>query len=225
MIVALIDLIFPRYCLECRKQGAYICANCLEKVRKASFVCPFCKSFSYGGIAHPSCRSNTELTRSVAIWRYEGVVRKAILALKYKFASDVAAELVTLASANLNGVEVFNHSDLVPIPLYLDRLRWRGFNQAELLGKMLAQNLNLRFEPTLLVRTRSTTPQASLHKRERLRNMRGVFAVNEDLKVYIKGKRIVLFDDVWTTGATFEEAAKELLKNGAMDVSGLAIAR
>ena len=216
-------MFFPRYCLECRKQGKYICLDCLSKVHKASFVCPFCKSFSYSGVTHPSCQSKTILSGAVAIWKYEGVIRKAILALKYKFASDIALEIVSLIELNLDK----NHLEtgtVVPVPLYQDRLRWRGFNQAYILGEAFAKNMNLEFG-NALIRKVNTPPQARLHKSERLRNMRGVFAVNKQFEPNIKGQKVILFDDVWTTGATLEEAARELKQNGALEVWGLSIAR
>lgn len=223
MIVAILDLLFPKYCLECRKQGTYICSNCLVKVHKASFICPFCKSYSHNGETHLSCQSKTALSGAIAIWRYEGVIRKAILALKYKFASDVALELVSLVDLNLE--KSFKKTGVViPVPLYQSRLKWRGFNQAQVLGKVFAKNMNLDF-CNALIRKTNTTPQVHLHKAERLRNMRGVFAVNSESKVKINGQKVILFDDVWTTGATLEGGASELKQNGASEIWGLSIAR
>ena len=162
-----------------------------------------------------------------AIWRYEGVIRKAILALKYKFASDIANELALLASQQIVNFTLYiENCVLVPIPLHSKRQRWRGFNQSEELGKRIAKQLSVDYKE-LLVRVVNTPPQVSLRKAERLRNTRGIFAVNEeDTKILrYKDTKIILFDDVWTTGSTLNEAARVLKKVGFRKVIALAIAK
>lgn len=206
--MGILDLVYPKYCLECRQIGQYICSKCLFRVSTVHIISP----------------------DGYAIWRYEGVIRKAILALKYKFASDIANELATLASSEIVNCKLkIENSVLVPIPLHSKRQRWRGFNQSEELGKRIAKQLGMGYNKDLLVRVVNTPPQVRLHKAERLRNTRGIFALktpNEALsEVGLDRKDIILFDDVWTTGSTLNEAARVLKKAGAKRIIALAIAR
>lgn len=145
-------------CLQCGKGREYLCQNCLSKVDHA-----------------PSNYSS----KLISVWRYEGVVRKAILRLKYSFVKDIAVELGTKYARELkDNPWLPKDAILVPIPLSTRRHKWRGFNQAAEVGKVVASELGWGFEPTLLRRQRNTTPQVGLSKIERLRNTSGIFAVN-----------------------------------------------
>ncbi len=114
---------------------------------------------------------------------------------------------------------------IVPVPLHVARLRWRGFNQAALLARPLARRCRLPMETLALRRIRPTTPQVGLGQVERRRNIAGAFAIRR--RSSIVGRRILLIDDVYTTGATVEECARVLLEGGARlaDVAVLARAR
>lgn len=112
---------------------------------------------------------------------------------------------------------------IVPVPLHISRLRQRGFNQAVLLGKVLSQQLSLPLLPDALVRIKRTEPQIKLSAAERRLNVKGAFTVKRTETVV--GKRILLLDDVMTTGSTMDECAKELKKAGASTVIATTIAR
>lgn len=112
---------------------------------------------------------------------------------------------------------------VVPVPLHLARLRWRGFNQAQLLAAPLARAAGLRIDPHVLARVRPTTPQVGLPERERRSNVRGAFAVRDAGRV--AGRRLLLVDDVYTTGATVNECARVLRRAGARSVDVLVLAR
>jgi ComF family protein len=115
------------------------------------------------------------------------------------------------------------HEILVPVPLHVARLRWRGFNQALLLAKELATRRRLRIAPSLLRRNRPTMPQVGLNERDRRRNLTGAFSVTDDRAV--RGRNVLLVDDVLTTGATAEECARSLRRAGARRVDVLVLAR
>lgn len=221
----LFDLIFPKKCLGCGATRKYICETCAKKTQKAYLVCPHCKNFSVNGDTHEHCKPNTSLDGVIAIFKYEGVVKRAIKRIKYNFNYDIASELVELAS--FQSVD-FENFVLVPVPMHAIRQRWRGFNQAEILGEVIAKNLNLDYKKDLLIRTKNSHHQVGLGRQERLRSIRGVFAENPSdstKRIVQSAKGIVIFDDVWTTGATLNEAAKVLKKAGAKIVWGLTIAR
>lgn len=221
------DLLFPKNCLECKKAGKYICNECLVKVEAAKLICPVCKKYSFNGQTHSFCVNKFSLNGIYCFYKYEGVIRKAILAIKYRFAFDITKELVEGLNMDLN----LRKAVIVPVPLHIKREKWRGFNQAALLGKLLADKAKLKFNDKLVLRLENSSPQVKLGKVERLQNIRGKFAVNSEvlraILSEVEGSQptFVLFDDVWTTGATINEVAKELKKAGAKEVWGMSVAK
>ena len=156
------------------------------------------------------------------------MVRKAILGLKYKFASQIAEDLVEFVINNLEKSKLTfgKKARFTTIPLYWRRENWRGFNQSELMGRAISSKLGWDFKPDLLKREKFARPQTELKKEERVKNIRGAFSLNPDYQSLAIGHQpLILFDDVWTTGATIKEAAKVLKRNGAKKVWGLTLAR
>lgn len=220
-----LDLLFPKHCLECKKSGKYICDSCLGKVEPAKLVCPVCKKYSFNGQTHSFCVNKYTLSGMHSFYKYDGVIRKAILALKYRFAYDIAKEIIENCELRIENCL------LLPIPLHKHRENWRGFNQSAVLGKLLAEKAGWEFNDKLLLRLGDTTPQVKLDREHRLRNIRGKFAVNANAsrealaKWDVGSNKIIIFDDVWTTGATISEACKVLKKAGAREVWGMSVAR
>lgn len=158
-------------------------------------------------------------------YRYSGVIRLALIRFKYNFAYDIAHELAEAFSNEINPNLIPRNSVIMPIPLHNKRQLWRGFNQAELLGKLVAKTLNLDFADNILARVQNNPQQARLDKASRLRNTCGIFAVNKSGLEKLEGKTIIIFDDVCTTGATIEEAAKVLKKEGVENIWAMSLAR
>ncbi len=208
--MGLADLIFPKFCLNCRKQGIYLCPDCLQKV----------------GPGTGNLFATKYLNGVIAVWAYEGVVRKAILALKYRFAKEVAQELALHFCLGLKQRWLpFGAATLVPVPLYKKRQQWRGFNQAEEMGKLVAEEMGWRFIPDLILREAAREPQTRLKKAQRIVNVKGIFAFNEKYpRSVVNRQPLVLFDDVVTTGATLEAVARVLKHAGANAVYGLTLA-
>lgn len=196
-----LDLIFPKTCLGCGKEGQYICGDCLKKVGR-------------GGIDK----------NSISIFKYEGVIRKAIIALKYKYSTEIAEELADACVQKL----IANHYSLltilVPIPLHWKRLNERGFNQSEEVGKIIAKKMNFQFEPNLLIKNKPTNPQVGLRGDARRKNLSGVFSVNPNY-VLSTSYSVLVFDDVFTTGSTLKEATKVLENVGFENIWRMTIAR
>jgi len=178
-------------------------------------------------MTHVRCKRPWGLDGLVFLWPYEGVVRKALLKLKYKFALEVARELAkhTVNTLKERKVALPLQSSFVPIPLYWLRKNWRGFNQVEEVGKLVTKSMNWDFQPDLLVRKRLKRPQTDLKKDERTKNVQGVFSVKHHNSSFVIPDSIILFDDILTTGATINEAAKVLKRNKVKQVWGLTIAR
>lgn len=196
----LIDLIFPKKCLECGKSGNYICIDCVSKVLDGTFD-----------------------KNNFAVFKYRGVIRKALISLKYKFAYDIADELVEETVKRL-GSKKYHGVTVVPIPLYWQRENFRGFNQSEILGKKIAENMGWKFAPDLLARNKNTHPQVGLKGLARHQNLSNVFSINPN---YALSNRysILIFDDVYTTGSTINEATKTLKEYGFTKIYSLTIAR
>ena len=203
--MAILDLIFPKKCLECKTSGKYICADCLKKVP-------------------PGGWTNRE---TYSCFKYEGVIRKAIIALKYKYTVELVGELAgcVLGVLERSSLFIIHNSCLVPIPLHWYRKNVRGFNQSEEVGKIVARKMKWKFAPDLLIRSKSTTPQAQLTGSARRKNLRGAFALNPVYSLYALRYPLVLFDDVLTTGSTLLEASKVLRKSGIEKIFCLTIAK
>lgn len=113
---------------------------------------------------------------------------------------------------------------IIPVPLHPQREKRRGYNQAELLGRELSIRLNIKIAPRMLERSVKTKPQFELKKEERGKNIFGAFSVNLKFQKTLKGRRIILVDDISTTGSTLRECAKILKKSGAEKVLGITLA-
>jgi ComF family protein len=209
------SLLFPDTCVVCNKTPQVICTGCTDSLDK-----------SFGGMA------SSEFIQSV--FCYSDVrVKKLIWRLKYKNSKTVAnllgqtmyQEVLVLIEelVNYRGLKTLH---VIPIPLHQKRLRERGYNQSLLLAQKLCKSDDTKvclLDPFLLVRTKTSTPNARTHSREeRIKNTKGSFAVNTQIDY--KGKTILLVDDVYTTGATISEARKVLLRAGALDVYAITLA-
>ena len=222
------DFLFPKYCLNCKRQGHYICSSCIKRVGYLKNICIECQKPSVDGLTHTKCRRAWGLEGLISIWNYSGVIRQAILKLKYNFVFEVAEVLVDYIDQTLTRKNIAFPKDiiLVTIPLHRRRKNWRGFNQVEKVGSLLAKRRGWQFLSDLLVRKKAGRPQTELKGRQRKENIIGVFNFNKKYKSMIANPRlIILFDDVYTTGATIKEAAKVLKRNGAKRVWGLTIVR
>jgi ComF family protein len=226
--MGLLDFVFPKTCLGCDKEGVYICSDCLAKVRLAKPICPRCEKASIDGITHVKCARKYGLDGLISVWEYEGVVRKAILSLKYKYATGIATLLGSLFIGQLGSPDskfrIPSPVVLVPIPIHWYRQNTRGFNQSVEIGRPVASAMNWKFSSDLLVRKKSTTPQVDLTGDERKQNLKGAFAVSPNVSTSLYPD-VLLFDDVFTTGSTLKEAAKALKRAGVQKVWGLTIAR
>lgn len=220
--MGLLDLVFPKSCLGCGRAGQYICADCVAKVRQARAICPYCEKPSIDGVTHARCAKKLGLDGFTSIWEYEEVVRKAILALKYKYVTQIVEELLVYLIPLLKRRVLPGAQLLVPVPIYWYRQNMRGFNQSEELGGKVAKALGTKFIPNLLIKKKSTISQTELSGDARRKNLYGAFSLNPRFE--IPGS-VLLFDDVFTTGSTLKEAAKILKRAGVKKAWGLTIAR
>lgn len=214
------DILFPKRCLGCGRIGKYFCDQCRKTIRVIAAneaICPVCERPAIDGATHPRCRTKYIIDGLTVFFRYDGIIRKAVKALKYRLIFDLASEFVSL----IHSLDFPKSSLFVPIPLHSSRFRERGFNQAEVLGRLVAEKLHVPVRTDILKRIKRTTPQVEMKKRDgRLKNMEKVFSVSSPVS-----PNILLFDDVFTTGATMRSAANVLKRSGAKIVWGITMAR
>lgn len=226
-------LIYPPICANC---GAFasrhnaLCAECWKDVRFIEK--PYCEvsghpfSFDLGeGIVSADVIANPPpYKRARAAVEYDGAARKIVHLMKYKDRqelSNLMANWMMRAARDCLGDADF----IIPVPLHRWRLMGRRFNQSAELARKLAQKTNKEYLPSVLIRKKSTIPQVGLPAKARQDNVKGAFVVPEDKKPEILGKRIILIDDVYTTGATVNAATRALLLAGAEEVSVVTFAR
>ena len=219
-----LDFLFPQWCVGCGKEGAFICCSCQRSLpRVMPPLCPRCGKPQSSGTLCPACvnwQADIEGIRSP--FRFEGVIRQAIHQLKYGNLRALAEPLAKLLNDYLVANPVPGEV-LVPVPLHPKRLRERGYNQSKLLAKELDKLANLPVVDDCLTRQQHAPPQArSLTVEERRSNVAGAFACRDHS---LQNKRVLLIDDVSTSGATLDACATALKAVGATSVWGLVLAR
>jgi ComF family protein len=235
MLKALLDIFFPPLCHICKGHLAdagdiHVCAPCREKLQFInSPLCSVCgvPFVTAGGTDHPCgpCLGHAPAyTAARSAILFAGGAQELIHRFKYDHNVRLRSSLGLLTAAQLAGFVAEIAPDLLlPVPLHRKRLRWRGYNQAVLLGEILAKEWGVPLQRDNLRRIRWTEPQTHLAAAERARNVRGAFAVrNRDV---LEGKRVVLVDDVFTTGSTVEECAATLRRAGTAAVYVVTVAR
>lgn len=234
----ILDTLFPINCLACGQAGFWFCPDCLKKIPLLNFqVCPQCeKIITTYGQRCLDCKRYApvepfHLDALVATTNYnENKIAKLIHVYKYNFIQDLSAPLGKLLTQSILKSNLPLPDFIIPVPLHPRRLRWRGFNQAELLAEKVSQQLtpgfNLPILNKLLLRKKYTSPQMQIKKYlERKTNIQNSFVCNPIFLETIRNKRILLIDDIATTAATLRECAKILKKSGAQKVFAAVIAR
>ncbi len=229
----ILDTLFPISCLSCEKPDEWICEECLDKIPlKREQICPICeKATTPDGRVCFKCKRKYSIDGLLTAASYKNkLVSGATHYYKYRFIEDLHIPLGKILTKALLNSDLALPDLIIPIPLHQRRLRWRGFNQSGLLAEYLSLNLTSGFKiPTannLIIRRKYTPPQMKIKDySQRIKNMRNAFEINPVEKNKIKEKRILLVDDIATTGSTLFECAKLLKKSGAREVFGLVIAR
>lgn len=234
---AALDAVLPPLCLLCGDQvaePAALCAPCWSKLRWlgdplcAQCGTPFEFDPGQGRVAELRCAACTtsppRFDHARAVLVYDDVSKRLVLG--YKHADRLHATPAFATWLQRAGQDLVEGCDAIaPVPLYWLRLAWRRYNQAAELGRRLAASAGKRFIPDLLRRRRHTPSQGHLSRGARFRNVQGAFAVNQARVAELAGARILLIDDVFTTGATVEECARVLRRAGAAQVDVLTLAR
>lgn len=222
VLIFLKQSLFPIFCLDCGKEGSRLCEVCFLKQKNKIKEKGFIKiDFDF-----QENKRADGLDGLCALFNYkdEQILAEMLKNFKYQFAQDTLDYWKDILEIlKINGMAM-DYDLIIPVPLYFYRLRERGFNQSELIAKILAKIFNCEEKLYLkgLIRVSKTKQQARLNFEERLKNVRDVFKWQGE---GIYGKKILLVDDVYTTGATLNSAAKVLKDIGANRVNAFVLAK
>jgi ComF family protein len=226
LISRFLNILYPSKCPLCGKvtdilSYSPICCSCWSKIDiykgPSCKICALPLSSEYSGVCGQCIKKPPPFSRVISYGLYEGVLAEAINQLKFYGIKRLSNPLGRL----LLNIDLPEMDGLIPVPLSIKRLRERGFNQSLLIARFLSKNTNISLLMDNLFKIKETLPQIGLSARERLQNIKNAFEV----KGNIKGLRLLLLDDVMTTGATVTECSKQLMKAGAKEVVVLTLAR
>jgi competence protein ComFC len=220
------DVLFPVFCLGCRREGEWVCQDCLAQIPPLTQT----SCFSCGRVvSNNACCDTCKQERCVDIYwslysHHTPLISDVIEQLKYHGASDIV-RAVSLLCAQHQYLHSLVHSIdvVIPVPLHLVRFRERGFNQSQYIAQSVGGIVGVPVISSALSKTKQTKQQARLSLKTRKENVVGAFTVLHANEV--TGQRVLLVDDVLTTGSTVDACAKVLMSAGARSVCVLTLAR
>lgn len=227
---AVLDFALPPKCLSCKSvvdKHGNLCSECWKTVgfigKHKCHICGLPFEFDMGEKALcQACEAKKpKFNQAVAFCKYEGVARKMVIALKFSDGVHLAPHMAKMMLGADGGL-IAKADIIAPVPLHFWRKFHRKYNQASLLALNIARQSGKTYEPLLLKRNKRTQQQTRLHRKDRKANVAGAFVTS---KADIKGKTILLVDDVMTTGSTISACAKTLKEQGAKTVYCLVFAR
>ncbi len=226
-------LIYPSFCIFCEKPLSldenYCCEPCVKALPMLRTpLCPKCASELPPFLARKSrCSSCRNITayydQGIAFFRYEDKIKTLLQHVKFSKKSWYLKIFLKFLSEIKFPISLGDYDMLVPVPMDSKRLREREFNQSELIAELIGRTKNAPPVESLLKKVRKTAPQSLLHRNERLVNLTEAFQVKK--RFNLKNKKILLIDDVMTTGATINECARSLKEKGAKRVDFFSLAR
>lgn len=221
MLASIIDFLFPKTCVGCGRMETDLCNKCFRELSIADQICPECGEESLLGWTHLRCKNDFGMDGLIVIYDYQDEKVKTIIdAVKFDFNKRLIGR--SLKKFKFETGESFDY--IVPVPLHFYRENWRGFNQAEEMAKVVGEKMKLEVV-NALKRNRKTKQQSLILDRKlREKNVKGAFEVEKNFTRELKGKKILLIDDVFTSGADMRECTKVLKKAGIEIVWGLALA-
>ncbi len=230
-----LDLVYPQHCAICqkhlKKQDTDVCENCWNSlVILPDPFCPYCRSFYEPGETKCSfCQSarrtieDRQISMVRSLGRFDDYYKEIIHRFKYAKKIPLGKKIAQRLGETINGDSDFLQSDfLIPVPLHKSRYRERGFNQSQIIAEQVSKATGVALLKNALKRKKNTKDQTNLSPQQREENVRGAFLVTDPEAV--KGKNVILVDDVITTGATLSECARMLKQAGAERIIGMTIA-
>ena len=223
-----LDILYPRHCPVCHEitvpWGKKICDTCREKLKPIYGPRCFCCSKPLQKAEQEyckDCKKTRQFQQGLGIFPYSTLLQNSLFQLKYGKRQEYGSFYGEFAAYySREKIEKWGIDIIIPIPLHPRRLEKRGYNQAGIIAEALGKQLEISVEEKILKRQKNTKPQKELNHQERQKNMKNAFVVRKKLN----GENILLVDDIYTTGSTIEEAAKELKRAGAEKMFFLTVA-
>ncbi len=212
MLDYILELIYPTTCGFCDKIcKEALCKKCELKLKKHEINLKLKNKKMY-------------FNESIHIFRYDDIIRKKIIDYKFNNKSYLYKTFSKIILKNEKVCGFLKKYDIIiPVPIHKKRKLERGYNQTELIAKLISNKTHLKLEKNVLIKQKNIVSQSSLNKNDRKKNVKNAFIV-KDIEKVIK-KKILLFDDIYTTGSTANECAKVLKKSGAKQIGILTIAK
>jgi len=221
------DFLFPKQCLKCGDFGEYVCKDCFGRfidIRRSQ-QCHVCKTAIVEGFVHEKCEQHTDLDGVLVCLDYTDLAERLITEIKYNLyfgiAKYVSGFYLDKAKSLIRSIQ--RDSLFVPVPIHKKRHFKRGFNQTELISRNLSHSLEVEYS-NLIKRTINTRTQVGLSKKQRQENLLSVFEVGK-LSPMNANKKVILVDDIMTTGTTLEMCADALRKQGFPKIYAIVMTR
>ncbi len=207
-----LDYFFPPICGMCGEINEnYICNNCYENIKKIKK----CVINEY---------NNRNFSRHLYIFRYEGIIRNKIIEYKFEdkgYLYKMFAKIILSDKKTCNFIK--RYDVIIPVPISKKRKKKRGYNQSELVANELAQKLNQDIWTDIIIKKKDNKPQSELNKLERIKNVEDIYEINKPIEV--KNKKVLLLDDIYTTGSTVNEIARKLKQNQTQEIGVITLAK
>ena len=222
MLKYIVDFFFPKTCYYCEKEGRYICNECIRNYVQINWEpkCYVCGKACTAGLMHRECKEQGYIDGLIYFTVYDQKIKRIIKDVKYSFYFDILNELGEIMSEYLKTYHFSDDLILTDVPLHKKKKRFRGFNQAEILARVIAKRSGFKY-CKLLNRVENTTSQVKLSHEERENNLINAFQfIGKDIP-----DKIMIVDDVFTSGSTINQCAKVLKSNGSKEVYGYVFAK
>lgn len=207
-----LDYFFPPICGMCGEINEnYICNNCYENIKKIKK----CVINEY---------NNRNFSKHLYIFRYEGIIRNKIIEYKFEdkgYLYKMFAKIILSDKKTCNFIK--RYDVIIPVPISKKRKKKRGYNQSELVANELAQKLNQDIWTDIIIKKKDNKPQSKLNKLERIKNVEDIYEINKPIEV--KNKKVLLLDDIYTTGSTVNEIARKLKQNQTQEIGVITLAK
>lgn len=209
-LIFLFQILYPKQCLICGKlEQDTICSKCNNALKIEAKIERY---------------NNKSFNKHLYIFKYEGKIRNLIIDYKFNdkpYLNEVFVKIILKNEKICRKIEKYDI--IIPVPIHRRRKSERGYNQSELIARKLAENLRIELVTESLIKQKNTLPQSALSRQQRKENVKEVYKIQNRQK--IENKKVILLDDIYTTGATTQECSKILKQNGAKEILVLTIAK
>ncbi|MFK7780261.1 MAG: phosphoribosyltransferase family protein [Candidatus Gracilibacteria bacterium] len=222
------DLIAPKKCYSCNKEGHFLCEKCLSKMSNFEPVCYVCKGRSENFEVHTKCLSSIHYDKIIILSHYKNKhISKLVKDFKFYMKKDIGEDFGNYLTDLFLENEVYKNTDnyiLIFPPMGFFKKIKRGYNHSEIIAKYISKNIGIRLEKKLIIKTKTTRQQSLLSRKERLLNLQDSFKIANNKIDNFDKKTFIIIDDVISTGSTINEISKKLKEKGAKKVIGLIVA-